>query len=162
MAMIARRRGFAGRAERADVMVRQLGPRSEADVLDLLGSAGGTSRPNQFIHAAGQIALPPAAWTAGLFVASELRGVVRAGDASPEGQVEATLFVDERWRRRGLGSMLLEQAMDWARRGDANILRFVCERTDWPMRHFARKFGARLDLVLGQIVVDIPVARVPL
>jgi hypothetical protein len=32
----------------------------------------------------------------------------------------------------------------------------VCDRTDWPVRHFAKRFGARLDLVLGQIIVDIP------
>lgn len=28
------------------------------------------------------------------------------------------------------------------------------------MRHFAEKFGARLDLVLGQIVADIPLREV--
>jgi GNAT superfamily N-acetyltransferase len=74
------------------------------------------------------------------------------------GNIEAMILVDERWRRQAIGSVLLEETIEWARRGEANTLRFVCERTDWPMRHFARKFGARLDLVLGQIVVDIPLA----
>jgi GNAT superfamily N-acetyltransferase len=102
---------------------------------------------------------PPFAWwTAGCFLTNELGCVVCAGDASCEGHIEAMILVDERWRRQGIGSVLLEEAIDWARRGEANTRRFVCERTDWPMRHFARKFGARLDLVLGQIVVDIPLA----
>jgi len=36
---------------------------------------------------------------------------------------------------------------------------FVCARTDWAMRHFAEKRGARLDLAFGQIVADIPLGR---
>jgi GNAT superfamily N-acetyltransferase len=145
-----------GLAERDNMVVQQLGPRREAEVLDLLHRSGQSSLPYLLLSAMNRMTLPPATWTAGLFVANELRGVVRTGDASCEGHVEATLFVDERWRRRGIGSALLGEAMEWARRSKANSLRLVCERTDWPMRHFARKFGARLDLVLGQIVVDIP------
>jgi GNAT superfamily N-acetyltransferase len=155
MTMIATYRDSVGRG--ADRMLRQFGPRSEADVLDLLGSAGGPR--DQFFQAVGRMLSPPPAWTAGFFVANEIRGVVCAARVS-EGRVEANICVDEAWRRQGIGSALLKQAMDWVSSCDAHTLRFVCERTDWPMRHFARKFGARLDLVLGQIVIDIPVVRV--
>jgi GNAT superfamily N-acetyltransferase len=96
---------------------------------------------------------------AGWFIADELRGVVRAGDVSRSGPVEAELFVEEEWRRQGIGSMLLKETLDWARRGEAATLRLVCDRADWPMRHFAERFGARLDLVFGQMVADIPLVQ---
>jgi GNAT superfamily N-acetyltransferase len=166
MANVTTCRDFVGRAGSPDMVVQQLGPLSEAAVLDLLYSCDQSSCYNQCLAAMSQtifdrISLSTASlasWSAGCFLANELRGVVCAGDASCEGHVEAMIFVDEGWRRQGIGSVLLEKTIDWARRGEANTLRFVCERTDWPMRHFARKFGARLDLVLGQIVVDIPLA----
>ena len=166
MANVTTCRDFVGSAGSPDMVVQQFGPLSEAAVLDLLYRCGQSSCYNQCLTAMSQmifdrisLSTPSlASWTAGCFLANELRGVVCAGNASCEGHVEAMILVDERWRRRGIGSVLLEETMDWARRGKANTLRFVCERTDWPMRHFARKFGARLDLVLGQIVVDIPLA----
>lgn len=102
-----------------------------------------------------QLELHPAAWMAGWFVGNELRGVIRASQASHL-HIEANLFVDQAWRRQGIGSMLLKEAMDWARRREASTIRFICDRADWEMRHFAGKFGARLDLVLGQVVVDFP------
>jgi GNAT superfamily N-acetyltransferase len=102
-----------------------------------------------------QTELHPAAWMAGWFVENELRGVIRASRASHV-HVEANLFVDRAWRRQGIGSMLLKEAMDWARRREASAVRFICDRADWEMRHLAGKFGARLDLVLGQVVVDFP------
>jgi GNAT superfamily N-acetyltransferase len=149
--------------DRLDRIVRPLGRGSDAVVLDLLRRQDGWSR-NPAIH---QMMLdrilpsapPPAAWTAGLFVANELTGVVRAGAASPQAHIEAALFVDEEWRRQGIGSMLLEETMGWARRAEATALRFICDRADWPMRHFAEKFGARLDLVFGQIVADINLVK---
>jgi GNAT superfamily N-acetyltransferase len=101
----------------------------------------------------------PVTWATGLFVANELTGVVRAGAASRAAHVEAALFVDQEWRRQGIGSMLLKETMGWARRGEATTLRFVCDRADWPMRHFAEKFGAQLDLVFGQMIADIPLVR---
>jgi Acetyltransferase (GNAT) family len=165
MAIVTTCRNFVGRAGRPDMVVQQLGPCSEAAVLDLLYRCGQSSCSNQCLPPTSRmivdrfsLSTPLAWWTAGCFLTNELRGVVCAGGASCEGHIEAMILVDERWRRQGIGSVLLEETIDWARRGKANTLRFVCERTDWPMRHFARKFGARLDLVLGQIVVDIPLA----
>jgi GNAT superfamily N-acetyltransferase len=94
-------------------------------------------------------------WMAGVYLADELTSLVRVRDGSPEGHVETTLFVDAKWRRQGIGTLLLKAAMEWALLNQASALRLVCARTDWPMRHLAEKFGARLDLVLGQIVADI-------
>jgi GNAT superfamily N-acetyltransferase len=159
MAVIATCHDGVGRAERDDRVVRQLTGRGEAEALALLRCAGQAARHGPLVQAAGELILRPAAWRAGLFVANELKGVVRADDGTRAGRVEAMLFVDEGWRRQGIGSALLEEAMDWARRADANTLRLVCERTDWPMRHFTEKFGARLDLVFGQIIADIPLVQ---
>ena len=144
MVNTAPRRVSVGRAAHVGVrgVVRQLNLRSEAET-----------------RLASQLTLSPAAWTAGWFIANELRGVVRAGDASRGRSVEAELFVEEGWRRQGIGSMLLKETLDWARRGEAATLRLVCDRADWPMRHFAERFGARLDLVFGQMVADIPLVQ---
>jgi GNAT superfamily N-acetyltransferase len=99
--------------------------------------------------------LSAARWMAGVYIADELTSFVLAREGSFEGYVEATLFVDAKWRRQGIGTLLLKAAMDWAALHQASTLRFVCARSDWPMRHFARKSGARLDLMLGQLVADI-------
>lgn len=102
------------------------------------------------------IPAPPAArWIAGAYVADELTGFVSTRDSPLGDCVETTLFVRIRWRRQGIGTFLLKAAMDWALVNEASALRLVCERTDWPMRHFAEKCGARLDLAFGQIVADI-------
>ena len=92
---------------------------------------------------------------AGVYLADELTSFVRVRGGAPEGHAEITLFVDAKWRRQGIGTMLLQAAMEWAAQHRASALRLVCARTDWPMRRLAEKFGARLDLVLGQIVADI-------
>jgi GNAT superfamily N-acetyltransferase len=102
------------------------------------------------------LASPAVRWMAGVYLADELAGFVQVRDGALEGQPEATLFVDAKWRRQGLGTLLLKATMNWASLRQANVLRLVCARTDWPIRHFARKFGARLDLVLGQLVADFP------
>jgi GNAT superfamily N-acetyltransferase len=99
---------------------------------------------------------PSARWIAGAYVANELTGFVSTRDGLFDGCVETTLFVRIRWRRQGIGTFLLKAAMEWALTNEASALRLVCERKDWPMRHFAEKCGARLDLTFGQIVADIP------
>ncbi len=105
----------------------------------------------------GSCGLPPAArWLAAGYFAEELTSFVQATGFSSDGYVETMLFVDAKWRRRGFGTLLLNAAMDWAEPQEASGLRLVCTRTDWSMRHFVEKFGARLDLRLGQMVADIP------
>ena len=105
--------------------------------------------------------LPPPAdhWLVAGYFGEDLTSFAEASDFSPEGYAKTTLFVDENWRRRGFGTLLLKATMDWASHRPAKGLRLVCARTDWPMRHFAEKFGARLDLVLGQMVADIPLGQ---
>jgi GNAT superfamily N-acetyltransferase len=105
------------------------------------------------------LASPEVRWMAGVYLADELVGFLQVRDGLFEGQLEATLFVDAKWRRRGLGTLLLKATIDWASLRRASMLRLVCARTDWPIRHFARKFGARLDLVLGQLVADFPLGQ---
>lgn len=101
-------------------------------------------------------AAPAGHWMAEARVAGELTGYVQAFDATLAGYAEATLFVHVEWRRQGIGTMLLDAAAQWAKICNATALRLVCARTDWPMRHFANRRGARLDLAFGQIVADIP------
>ena len=43
---------------------------------------------------------PDVRWMAGVYLADELTSLVRLRDGSLEGQVETTLFVDAKWRRR--------------------------------------------------------------
>jgi GNAT superfamily N-acetyltransferase len=150
-------------AGRADRIIRPLGPGSDAAVLKLLHRCGQSSRS----PTAGQILFdrilrskpPSAAWTIGLFVANELTGVAGVAATPPEAHFEAMLFVDSKWRRQGIGSMLLKEAMNWASCGEASSLRLICDRTDWPMRRLAEKFGARLDLVFGQMIADINLVK---
>jgi GNAT superfamily N-acetyltransferase len=108
----------------------------------------------------GTCGLPPAArWLAAGYFAEELTSFAQAAGFSSDGYVETTLFVDTKWRRRGFGTLLLKATMDWASLRQASGLRLVCERTDWSMRHFVEKLGARLDLRLGQMVADIPLGQ---
>src|SRR5258708_27275598 len=152
MAVIATCHDRFGRAERDDRVVRRLTARGEAEALALLRYAGQAGRHDPVFQAAGEMILQPAAWRAGLFVANELRGVICADDGTRAGRVGAMLFVDEGWRRQGIGSVLLKETMDWARRVDANTLRLFCERTDWPMPHFSEQFGARPAPAFGQTI----------
>ena len=96
-------------------------------------------------------------WMAGACVADQLTGFIQVRHTSLEGPVATSVYVDVGWRRQGIGTLLLAAAIDWAASQRANALRLTCERSDWPMRHLARKFGARLDLVLGQLVADVSI-----
>ena len=103
-----------------------------------------------------QSAMPAVHWMAEARVAGQLTGFVQASDGTLRDYAEATLFVRVEWRRQGIGTMLLGAAAQWAMLRKATKLRLVCARTDWPMRHFAERRGARLDLAFGQIVAEIP------
>ena len=67
--------------------------------------------------------------------------------------------VGAKWRRQGIGKSLLDAAMEWASSHEASALRLSFARDDWPMRHLAGRCGARLDLVLGQMIAEIPARR---
>jgi GNAT superfamily N-acetyltransferase len=153
---------------RVGPVVQHLGPCNQAAILNLLRGSGqpGFREPPldavapQEFDSASCMTSAAAQWMAGVYVAGELTSVVQACESPLDGPVETTLFVDVKWRRQGIGTLLLKAAMDWASHRQARALRFACARTNWPMRHFAEKFGARLDLVLGQIVADIPLGEV--
>ena len=153
---------------RVGPVVQHLGPCNQAAILNLLRGPGQPGCPEppleavtpQEFDSASFMTSAAAQWMAGVYVAEQLTSVVQACEGPLDGPVETTLFVDVKWRRQGLGTLLLKAAMDWASHRQARALRFSCARTNWPMRHFAEKFGARLDLVLGQIVADIPLGEV--
>ena len=146
-------------------MLQELSSRNQDAISNLLRGAMQPDDPELQIAAIGTasfdfgVASPAVRWMAGVFLADELTSLVRVRDGASEGQIETALFVDAKWRRQGFGTLLLDATMDWAFRHQADTLRLVCARTNWPIRHFARKFGARLDLVLGQLVADIPLDR---
>jgi GNAT superfamily N-acetyltransferase len=160
-------RGDSGFVAPAGPILRPLESRNRDSILDLLRESGqsgchqpdaiaaDTERPSVESNSAPR----GASWTVGAYFAEQLAGFIHAHGSPPDGRTEATLFVGAKWRRRGVGTLLLQAAVDWASCRRISTLRFVCARNDWPMRHFAEKFGARLDLVLGQIVADIPLAE---
>jgi GNAT superfamily N-acetyltransferase len=144
----------------------QLGSRHRDAISNLLRAAGQPNHPALAVAATDRndgpdLASTDVRWMAGVYLADQLTSFVQVRDGSAEGHVETTLFVDARWRRQGIGTLLLEATIDWAARYQAGALRLVCARTDWPMRQLARKFDARLDLVLGELVADIPIPPGP-
>jgi GNAT superfamily N-acetyltransferase len=146
-------------------VLQHLGPHSQDAISNLLRRSGrpGAHEPHLVDRESPgngpELAPRNVRWMAGVYLADELTGLVRVRDGPSEGHVEAMLFVDARWRRQGIGTMLLKATLEWATLHQASTLRFVCARTDWPMRQLARKFGARLDLVLGELIADIPLAQ---
>jgi GNAT superfamily N-acetyltransferase len=148
-------------------ILRHLNARNHEAILHLLRGSGLPGFPEPHILPTNlesfdndsSLASRAVGWMAGVYFADELTSFAQARDGAFSGQMEATLFVDEKWRRRGFGTLLLKATTDWASRRQATTLRFVGARTDWPMRHFAKKFGARLDLVLGQMVAEIPLGQ---
>ena len=158
-------RGDSGFVAPAGPILRPLDSRNRDSILDLLRESGQSGCPGAIAadterpRVESNSAPRDASWTAGAYFAEQLAGFIQARGSPPDGRTEATLFVGAKWRRQGIGTLLLQAAVDWASCRRISTLRFVCARNDWPMRHFAEKFGARLDLVLGQIVADIPLAE---
>jgi GNAT superfamily N-acetyltransferase len=151
-------------------VLQPLSSRNQDAISDLLRGSGEPGCPaphlattsHQSFDSGPDPASPAVQWMAGVYLAGELAGFLLVRDGMFDRQLEATLFVDAKRRRQGLGTLLLKATMDWASLRQASMLRLVCARNDWPMRHFARKFGARLDLVLGQLVADFPLGqRIP-
>ena len=62
-------------------------------------------------------------------------------DLAPYGVADLSMWVAEGWRRRGIGTALVQAAVDWARRAGAHKVALQV----WPHNHAAlglyRKFG---------------------
>jgi GNAT superfamily N-acetyltransferase len=152
--------GDCGPAASAGPILRCLDPGNRELISDLMRKICPSACPQQAAIAA-ESECPGVesdlTWMAGVYFAEQPAGFLRARKSSSDAPAQATLFVGASWRRRGVGTLLLQAAMHWASCHQASTLRFVCSRDDWPMRHFAGNSGARLDLMLGQVVADFPV-----
>jgi GNAT superfamily N-acetyltransferase len=146
----------------------ELGPQHQGDVARLLLDLDPASRVSRFNCAVcdavlirhSQQALMATCWLAGIFIGGDLRGIVEAYEMNPHGLIELAFLVDRTWRRRRLGTALLEAAVQWAAESDRVLLRMVFSSNNWPMRKLASSARAGLDLAFDQVVADIPIARV--
>lgn len=146
-------------------LVTQLGARHEANFRDLLLNLDEPSRSIRFHGAVNDdclarhshCAFSNAVWIAGAFVDQDLRGAVEVYDLGDSRTVEVAFVVEQRWRRRGLGSALLKAAIQWATETDRVTLRMVFSRCNWPMRKLAGNAGARLDLAFDEITADVAI-----
>ena len=137
----------------------------EAQLSALLCGLEKSFRINRFGHPASDARLQRyakeaaarAAYMAGAFDADRLIGVVEVF-AICDGVAELAFVIDGDWRRRGLGSALLEAATRWAEQAGIATLRMFISRNNWPMRQLAHKAGARLDFDLDEIRADVSVA----
>jgi GNAT superfamily N-acetyltransferase len=105
-------------------------------------------------------ALDNASWILGAFPDDQLRGVVEIHGEGPQGFAEAAFVVEPQWRRRGLGWALLRAAIEVASDAQANSLRMIFCRHNWPMRKLASKAGGRLDVVLDELSVDVTLGAI--
>ena len=69
-------------------------------------------------------------------------------------------MVGVEWRRRGIASALIKAAKSWAMEQGMENLLVACSRSNWPIRSLLEKVGARLDLIFGEIVAQVPINNV--
>jgi GNAT superfamily N-acetyltransferase len=100
-------------------------------------------------------------WAAGVFSNECIKGLAKVSYRSASEYAETVLIVDNAWRRRGIGSALIRAAVARAVEQKKLALRMSCSRSNWPMRYFFNKCGARLNLAFDEIVADIRFERGP-
>jgi GNAT superfamily N-acetyltransferase len=98
-------------------------------------------------------------WAAGVFSNECIKGLAKVSYLPASEYAETVLIVDNAWRRRGIGSALIRAAVARAVEQKKLALRMSCSRSNWPMRHFLNKCGARLNLAFDEIVADIRFER---
>lgn len=103
--------------------------------------------------------LANADWIIGAFVGEHIRGLVEVYGGRPSGYAEAAFVVEQEWRRRGLGGALLQAAIQKAAASEADRLRMNFSRHNWPMRKLASKASLKVDIVLDEMCVDVPLGR---
>jgi GNAT superfamily N-acetyltransferase len=148
--------------------IRCLGPQDEGELCRILLGLEPSGRCGRFGQAANdaylsgyaKFALANADWIVGAFIDERLRGVVEVYNSGPHGYAEAAFVVEQEWRRRGLGWALLRAAMQIAAQSEADRLRMIFSRHNWPMRKLADKAGGTLDIVLDELSVDVALAEI--
>lgn len=101
-------------------------------------------------------------WQVGCFDGGALRAVVqlsiprgaaRAGVPwMQSGAAEFGVSVEKAWRRRGIATNLIGQAIALARNRQVRDLYMLCQPENEPMRRLARKIGIALAYADGEVV----------
>ena len=102
----------------------------------------------------------------GFFVDGILRGAGELRPVAPgahDASAEAAFSVEAGWRRRGIGTELMERIVQAARNRNANTLYMSCLARNEAMRNLAKKFAADLqfddDALTGKLVARTPRAQ---
>ena len=125
-------------------------------LLSLAHGDGGEATAPSTMTDGRQFSLYGFNWSAGAFYGGELRGIIGISDATCGKGAKVFIFVDPAWRRKGIALALIEAAKVWAVDQQMHNLTVSCARSDWPTRNLLEKIGARLDLIFGEIVADVP------
>lgn len=135
----------------------------QCELEGLLVALDRDSRCSRFGYAASdaamvshsRTALQAASSTLGIFLNEKLAGAAEIYRCGDTGAYEVSLVVDRPLRKRGLGWTLLSSATAWARDADADSVRLVFSRHNWPMRRLAARACAKLDLSLDELNAEI-------
>ncbi|HLI12704.1 MAG TPA: GNAT family N-acetyltransferase [Alphaproteobacteria bacterium] len=97
----------------------------------------------------------------GCFSGRNLVGAIHLlwSDPARSDAVEFTLSVDRQEKGKGIGTELLQRAMNTARSRGVSRLNFVCPAEDEPMQRLALKMGGRLLTDGVQVDGTIELAR---
>ncbi len=95
----------------------------------------------------------------GAFSGGQLCGVAELHPAGRDGVAEAAFAVRPEFRKRGVGSSLLEAVLGAAANRGYLRVRTVCLPTNSAMRQLARKAGARLELTIDEVNGEITAPR---
>jgi GNAT superfamily N-acetyltransferase len=131
------RGGRRAASSASSVTIREATARDAAAVAALLGELGYPSSPAQAAERIGRIAADPFTWIIVAEVESELAGlaalhVQNLVERDEPGCEVAGLIVGERFRRRGIGELLMQALEDEARRrgGKVMVLNTAHRRAD--------------------------------
>jgi GNAT superfamily N-acetyltransferase len=131
------RRGRRAAASAASVTIREAELRDAASFAALLGELGYPSTPDQAAERIERIAADPSTWVVVAEVESELAGlgalhVQNLIERDEPGCEVAGLVVGQRFRRSGIGELLMQALEDEARRrgGKVMVLNTAHRRAD--------------------------------
>lgn len=143
--------------------IRSLTSSHQSDLEGLLVALDRDSRCSRFGYAASDAAmaahsrsaLQAASNTLGIFLDEKLAGAAEIYRCGDTGAYEVSLVVDRPLRKRGFGWNLLSSAVAWAQDAEADSVRLVFSRHNWPMRRLAARASAKLDLSLDELNAEI-------